>query len=201
MKLPAGARVMAHFASANRDDCVFADPDSYCPAARRHRQASRVREGHPFLHRRATRPSRASRRAANAFAPPAKPAPRTEHAGTRDRLLRARVHLSACGVGHVSEGVVIVTGSAGGLGQVYCRELRAAGYTVVGADLAETSGAHLSVVTDVTDRQADGAPRSCSARAVRPHRRPRQQRGLLQRDREAAVRGDRGRRMDGSVRL
>ena len=53
----------------------------------------------------------------------------------------------------MSEGVVIVTGSAGGLGQVYCRELRAAGYTVVGADLAETSGAHLSVVTDVTDRQ------------------------------------------------
>ena len=31
VKLPTGARVMAHFASANRDDCVFADPDSYCP--------------------------------------------------------------------------------------------------------------------------------------------------------------------------
>ena len=29
--LPKGARVMAHFASANRDDCVFADPDSYRP--------------------------------------------------------------------------------------------------------------------------------------------------------------------------
>jgi cytochrome P450 len=29
--IPAGARVMAHFASANRDDCVFADPDSYRP--------------------------------------------------------------------------------------------------------------------------------------------------------------------------
>jgi cytochrome P450 len=29
--LPAGARVMAHFASANRDECVFADPDDYCP--------------------------------------------------------------------------------------------------------------------------------------------------------------------------
>jgi cytochrome P450 len=29
--LPAGARVMAHFASANRDECVFADPDGYCP--------------------------------------------------------------------------------------------------------------------------------------------------------------------------
>jgi cytochrome P450 len=29
--LPEGARVMAHFASANRDDCAFAEPDSYCP--------------------------------------------------------------------------------------------------------------------------------------------------------------------------
>jgi cytochrome P450 len=30
--LHAGARVMAHFASANRDDCVFARPDDYDPA-------------------------------------------------------------------------------------------------------------------------------------------------------------------------
>ncbi|HEV7639415.1 MAG TPA: cytochrome P450 [Gaiellaceae bacterium] len=29
--LPRGARVMAHFASANRDDCVFAQPDDYEP--------------------------------------------------------------------------------------------------------------------------------------------------------------------------
>ena len=29
--LPEGARVMAHFASANRDACVFADPDAYRP--------------------------------------------------------------------------------------------------------------------------------------------------------------------------
>lgn len=29
--LPEGARVMAHFASANRDDCVFAQPDAYDP--------------------------------------------------------------------------------------------------------------------------------------------------------------------------
>ena len=29
--IPAGARVMAHFASANRDGCVFADPDAYRP--------------------------------------------------------------------------------------------------------------------------------------------------------------------------
>jgi cytochrome P450 len=29
--LPQGARVMAHFASANRDGCVFADPDAYEP--------------------------------------------------------------------------------------------------------------------------------------------------------------------------
>jgi cytochrome P450 len=29
--LPQGARVMAHFASANRDDCVFAQPDEYDP--------------------------------------------------------------------------------------------------------------------------------------------------------------------------
>jgi cytochrome P450 len=29
--IPAGARVMAHFASANRDECVFASPDLYEP--------------------------------------------------------------------------------------------------------------------------------------------------------------------------
>jgi cytochrome P450 len=29
--LPEGARVMAHFASANRDACVFAEPDAYRP--------------------------------------------------------------------------------------------------------------------------------------------------------------------------
>jgi cytochrome P450 len=29
--IPGGARVMAHFASANRDGCVFAEPDDYCP--------------------------------------------------------------------------------------------------------------------------------------------------------------------------
>ncbi len=51
-------------------------------------------------------------------------------------------------------GVVIVTGSASGLGSVYCRELGRAGWTVVGADLRETDDVALSVVTDVTDRQA-----------------------------------------------
>jgi len=30
--IPSGARVMAHFASANRDECVFTSPDDYCPA-------------------------------------------------------------------------------------------------------------------------------------------------------------------------
>jgi cytochrome P450 len=29
--IPAGARVMAHFASANRDECVFAAADSFAP--------------------------------------------------------------------------------------------------------------------------------------------------------------------------
>jgi len=49
-------------------------------------------------------------------------------------------------------GVVIVTGSASGLGRTYCRELAAAGWTVVGADLRETEDVALSVVTDVSDR-------------------------------------------------
>lgn len=31
MTIPRGSRVMAHFASANRDDCVFATPGEYCP--------------------------------------------------------------------------------------------------------------------------------------------------------------------------
>jgi 3-oxoacyl-[acyl-carrier protein] reductase len=50
-------------------------------------------------------------------------------------------------------GVVVVTGSASGLGSTYCRELTAAGWTVVGADLHETEDVALSVVTDVSDRQ------------------------------------------------
>ena len=49
-------------------------------------------------------------------------------------------------------GVVVVTGSASGLGRTYCRELAAAGWTVVGADLRETEDVALSVVTDVSDR-------------------------------------------------
>jgi 3-oxoacyl-[acyl-carrier protein] reductase len=53
----------------------------------------------------------------------------------------------------MSEGVVVVTGAAAGLGQVYCRELRAVGYTVIGADVRESEGVDLSIVTDVTSRQ------------------------------------------------
>jgi 3-oxoacyl-[acyl-carrier protein] reductase len=49
-------------------------------------------------------------------------------------------------------GVVVVTGSASGLGRTYCLELAAAGWTVVGADLRETDDVALSVVTDVADR-------------------------------------------------
>jgi len=48
--------------------------------------------------------------------------------------------------------VVIVTGAASGLGAVYCRELGAAGYTVVGADVATVDGVDLGVEVDVTDR-------------------------------------------------
>ena len=48
--------------------------------------------------------------------------------------------------------VVIVTGAASGLGAVYCRELAAAGYTVVGADVASGDGVDLGVEVDVTDR-------------------------------------------------
>jgi len=48
--------------------------------------------------------------------------------------------------------VVIVTGAASGLGAVYCRELAAAGCTVVGADLAPVDDVDLAVEVDVTDR-------------------------------------------------
>jgi 3-oxoacyl-[acyl-carrier protein] reductase len=48
--------------------------------------------------------------------------------------------------------VVIVTGAAAGLGAVYCRELAAAGYAVVGADLEPVDGVELAVRVDVTDR-------------------------------------------------
>ena len=51
-------------------------------------------------------------------------------------------------------GVVIVTGAASGLGSVYCRELAAAGYTVVGADVEPVGDVALAVTVDVTDRDA-----------------------------------------------
>ncbi len=51
-------------------------------------------------------------------------------------------------------GVVIVTGAATGLGAVYCRELRSAGYTVVGADVAPVADVDFDVTVDVTDRAA-----------------------------------------------
>ena len=54
----------------------------------------------------------------------------------------------------MSTSVVIVTGAASGLGAVYCRELSAAGYTVVGADVAPVEGVDLAVSVDVTDREA-----------------------------------------------
>ena len=54
----------------------------------------------------------------------------------------------------MSEGVVVVTGAASGLGAVYCLELAAAGYTVVGADVAPVDGVDLAVEVDVTDRAA-----------------------------------------------
>ena len=49
---------------------------------------------------------------------------------------------------------MIVTGAASGLGAVYCRELAAAGYTVVGADVEPVAGVELDVTVDVTDRAA-----------------------------------------------
>jgi 3-oxoacyl-[acyl-carrier protein] reductase len=56
-------------------------------------------------------------------------------------------------MGHVSD-VVVVTGAASGLGAVYCRELAASGYAVVGADVAPVEGVDLAVEVDVTDRAA-----------------------------------------------
>jgi 3-oxoacyl-[acyl-carrier protein] reductase len=56
-------------------------------------------------------------------------------------------------VGRLSD-VVIVTGAATGLGAVYCRELRSARYTVVGADVAPVADVDLDVTVDVTDRAA-----------------------------------------------
>jgi NAD(P)-dependent dehydrogenase (short-subunit alcohol dehydrogenase family) len=48
--------------------------------------------------------------------------------------------------------VVIVTGAAAGLGAVYCRELAAAGYAVVGADIEPVEDVELAVRVDVTER-------------------------------------------------
>jgi 3-oxoacyl-[acyl-carrier protein] reductase len=52
-------------------------------------------------------------------------------------------------------GVVIVTGAAGGLGRVYCEALVDAGWTVVGADVAEGADVQVDVTQrDSTERMA-----------------------------------------------
>lgn len=52
-------------------------------------------------------------------------------------------------------GVVVVTGAAGGLGRVYCGGLAEAGWTVVGADVAEGADVQVDVTQrDSTERMA-----------------------------------------------
>src|SRR6266513_3022600 len=61
-----------------------------------------------------------------------------------------------------SSGVVLVTGSAGRIGQAVVRELKARGHTVRGFDLTPTPGADESIVGSITEgpavqRAAQGA--------------------------------------------
>ena len=119
--LPRGARVMAHFASANRDNCVFARPDDYDPERSEISEARRIRQGDPLLHRRTARATRAGNCAPDAAAPAAEPA-RKRCRRARGDLLRTRLSQPPGRMGH-SVSVVIVTGAAGGLGRVYCRAL------------------------------------------------------------------------------
>lgn len=49
---------------------------------------------------------------------------------------------------------VLVTGSAGTIGQATCRELKARGHAIVGIDLRETPGVDECVVATLEDREA-----------------------------------------------
>ena len=92
--LPANARVMTHFASANRDDCVFARPDDYDPRAREIGRHLAFGKGIHFCIGAPLARLELGSRAAAAAAPPA--GLRRGRAGAaRGGLLRARLSRAA----------------------------------------------------------------------------------------------------------
>ena len=160
---------MVHFASANRDACVFSNPDVFEPERAELTRHIAFGKGIHFcigaplarLELGIALPALLER------LPQASSRPRTCRTGTdifRPRLRRA----SRCvGMTGSAMDIVIVTGAAGGIGRVYAKALAGAGYGVVVADLnapndlaaeiENSGGTAAAVAVDVSNRSATEA--------------------------------------------
>ena len=168
--LPEGARVMAHFASANRDACVFARRRRL-PARARATSATTSPSGRASTSASGRR-SGGSSCGSPSDARPAAPGPSRggRDAGPGDGVLRARVHVARGGVGSMS-GVVIVTGAASGLARTTAASSPQPATRWSAPTSTLWTGVDLGVAADVTDRAStEQLPRRCSSGSARSTR-------------------------------
>ena len=204
---------MVHYGAANRDEERLPDPDRFDVAPGRPGETPRLRQGDPRLPRRAARPPRAEDRAADAARAVARAparAPATRTTGPRSSSRAASRASSSSGT--LPDEVAIVTGGGGRArtGLLARRWRRQA--TASSSPTSPTRprgrrrdrgsrrrGARRPPSTSATWRRhgGDGAG---GARTLRPDRRARQQRGVLHRDRQEAVRRARRRRVGPRLR-
>ena len=144
---------MAHFASANRDDCASRASDSIGPE--REDIGAHLAFGKGIHFCIGAPPGRLELRVALPMLLRRLPGlrPLLPSLPLREAVFFARgIHLASGRMGPVSASRS--SGRGRGARPVYCRELAAAGYTVVGADVAPVEGVDLAVGRRREDREA-----------------------------------------------